>query len=180
MASLLVVGLDIATSCGVTLGRPSESPKCFTWNLRDGGKGRPQRLAYLWDCCDAFFTTYQPDMLFYEAGMNLHVAARIGTSDDTFAFLRGAIGVVEACAVKARIPFIKSIEVQEARRHLLGRGKLSAGEGKALVYKRCVALRWPVTNEDESDACAIWSLGCGEANPLTSHLTTPLFSGAPR
>jgi hypothetical protein len=112
--------------------------------------------------------------------MNLHVAARIGTSDDTFAFLRGAIGIVEAVAIKTKIPYIKAIDVQEARRHLLGRGKLSAGEGKKLVFDRCRALRWPVTNMDESDSCAIWSLGCGEANPLSSAMVTPLFSGAPR
>jgi len=172
--------MDIATTTGVAYGRPNGNPTMLTWDLRKGGKSRPYRLAELADRCFEFFGKVQPDMLFYEQGMNLHVAARIGTGDDTFAMLRGAIAIVEAVAVKAKIPYIKAIDVQEARRHLLGRGKLSAGEGKKLVFDRCRALRWTATNEDESDACAIWSLGCGEANPLSSAMVMPLFSGAPR
>jgi len=178
--SPLVVGLDIATDCGVAYGRPSDCPKCLSWDLREGGKGRSRRLAQLWDYLHDFCNVHSPDMLFYEAGMGLQTALGIGTSEETFAFLRGAIGVVEACAIKAKIPYIKSIGVQDARKHLLGAGRLPKGEGKKLVFDRCRALRWPVTNEDESDACAIWSLGCGEANPLSSAMVTPLFSGAPR
>jgi hypothetical protein len=176
----LILGMDIATSCGLAWGRPDERPKTMTWDLREGGKGRPKRLAHLANQCRDFFCSTQPDVLFYEAGMTLGVAQRIGTSDETFSFLRGAIGVVEASAVLAHIPFIEAVDVQEARKHLLGSGRLPKGEGKRLVFDRCKALRWPVANDDESDACAIWSLGCGKMNPITAHLTTPLFSGAPR
>lgn len=176
----LVVGMDIATSTGVAYGCPSGTPMLMTWNLREGGKTRPQRLGYLGDKCFDFFTNLRPDMLFYEQGLSLAAAAKIGTSEETFALLRGGIGVVEAVAAKAKIPIIRAVDVKEARRHLLGPGRIPKGEGKNLVFDRCRALRWMVANDDESDAAAIWSLGCGEANPLASVGVTPLFSGAMR
>lgn len=91
--------------------------------------------------------------------------------------LRGAIGVVEAVAAKSRIPLIEGVSVQDARKHLIGRGRIPKGEGKKLVHDRCRVLGWTVANNDESDACAIWSYGCAKANPRAAHLTTPLFAG---
>jgi len=178
--SPLVVGLDIATSTGVAYGRANGNPDVRTWDLRKSGKSRPYRLAFLADLCFEFFGSFNVDMLFYEQGLTLAAAYEIGTSEETFAMLRGAIGVVEAVAAKCKIPIIRPVKVMDARKHLLGAGRIPKGEGKKLVFDRCRALRWPVTNEDESDAAAIWSLGCGEANPLSSAMVTPLFSGAPR
>jgi len=181
MASPLVVGMDIATTTGVAYGRPDVGNPCVaTWNLRNAGKSRPHRLAELADRCFVFFGQFPPDMLFYEQGLSLAAGMEIGMKEETFAMLRGAIGVVEAVAAKCKIPIIKAVSVQDARRHLLGAGRIPKGEGKKLVFDRCRALRWPVTNEDESDAAAIWSLGCGEANPLSSVMVTPLFSRATR
>lgn len=174
----LVIGMDIATTTGIAHGRADGRPTTLTWNLREGGKTRPQRLGLLGDLCFDLFTKLKPDMLFYEQGMSMQAALSIGTSDETFCFLRGAIGVVEAVAAKCLIPTIRSVGVQEARKHLLGRGKIPKGEGKQLVFDRCKVLRWPVSNLDESDGCAIWSFGCGEANPMASIAVTPLFSGA--
>ena len=179
MVSPIVVGMDIATTTGVAYGRANGNPDVRTWDLRKGGKSRPYRIAELADRCFEFFGKVQPDMLFYEQGLTLAAAYEIGTSEETFALLRGAIGVVEAVAAKCRIPIIRPVKVMDARRHLLGAGRIPKGEGKKLVFDRCRALRWPVTNMDESDSCAIWSLGCGDANPLSSAMMTPLFSGAP-
>lgn len=127
--------------------------------------------------CERYFATYRVDALFYERGLSLAAAMEIGMSDDTMALLRGAIGVVEACAARAGIPRIEAVGVQEARRHLLGSGRIPKGQGKKLVRERCHVLGWPTANEDESDAAAIWSLGCGLMSPMTAHLNTPLFAG---
>ncbi len=178
--SPLIVGMDIATTTGVAYGSAIGKPSMRTWDLRKGGKSRPHRLALLAEFCFDFFGSFNVDMLFYEQGLSLAAGMEIGMKEETFAMLRGAIGVVEAVAAKCKIPIIKAVSVQDARRHLLGAGRIPKGEGKKLVFDRCRALRWPVTNEDESDAAAIWSLGCGEANPLSSAMVTPLFSGAPR
>lgn len=127
--------------------------------------------------CDRYFSENQVDMLFYEKGLSLGAAFEIGMQEETVALLRGAIGVVEACASKAKIPIIRGVSVQEARKHLVGRGQIPKGQGKSIVRERCRVLGWQVANDDESDACAIWSWGCGQANPLSSVHVTPLFGG---
>jgi hypothetical protein len=173
---MFVAGMDIATSCGVADGMPGRRPRCFTWSLAKA-VGRPARLAMLMAYCDRYFAENCVDALFYEAGMSLAVAMRVGANDDTFAMLRGAIGVVEACASKARIPHIKAVNVQDARKHFVGRRSFPKGESKSMVFRHCRTLRWTVANQDESDAAAIWSMGCAEINPRVAHLVMPLFVG---
>jgi hypothetical protein len=94
------------------------------------------------------------------------------------ALLRGAIGVIEASAAKARIPHIQDVGVQEARRYLLGPGRIPKGQGKALVRERCRVLGWKVSdaNDDEADAACIWAFGCGQMSPSMAVYSTPLFS----
>ena len=174
----LIVGLDIATSCGGADGEPGQIPRLWTWNLREAGEGRPARLAMLAAYWSRYLDENKPSAVFYEAGMTLRVALKVGTTDEVFAMLRGAIGIVEACAYRARVPVIRSIEVQKARRHFIGGGFIPRNEGKNAVWKRCKMLKWPATNLDESDAAAIWALGCALSNPRTAHLTSPLFGGA--
>ena len=173
----LIAGFDIATSCGCADGAPGGKPRVWTWKLSDYGKARTDKLSALMRYCERYFASYRVDALFYERGLSLAAAMEIGMSDDTMALLRGAIGVVEACAARAGVPRIEAVGVQEARRHLLGSGRIPKGQGKQLVRERCRVLGWHTANEDESDACAIWSLGCGLMNPMAAHLSTPLFAG---
>jgi hypothetical protein len=173
--SLLVAAFDIATSTGCADGQSGGRPRCWTWSLKRSGT-RSAKLALLRDYADRYFAENRPDAVFYERGLGIAAAMEIGMSDDTMALLRGAIGVVEASAAKARIPHIHAVGVQEARRYLLGPGRIPRGEGKALVRERCRVLGWAAANDDESDAACIWALGCGQMSPAMAAYTTPLFS----
>lgn len=178
MTRLFVAGFDIATSTGCADGfTTSNRPRCWTWDLRAAGKFRPAKLALLRDFCDRYFAENPVDLFFYEQGLRTAAAAEIGMTEATVALLRGAIGVVEACASKARIPHIQGIDVQDARKHLTGQRTFPKGEAKDTVYRWCKTLGWEPTNVDESDACAIWSYGCGTANPMAAMSVTPLFAG---
>src|SRR4029077_16738420 len=117
------------------------------------------------DYTDRYLDENKPDAVFYERGLGLAAAMEIGMSDDTRALLRGAIGVVESCAAAARIRRIEAIGVQDARRHLLGAGRIPKREGKKLVFDRCNMLGWAPQNKDESDALALWSLACAKMSP---------------
>jgi hypothetical protein len=172
---MLVAAFDIATSTGCADGPTNGRPRCWTWSLKRP-IGRPAKLALLRDYTDRYFAENRPDAVFYERGLSLAVAMEIGMSDDTMALLRGAIGVVEASAAKAVIPHIQDVGVQEARRYLLGPGRIPKGEGKALVQERCRVLGWEAVNDDESDALAIWAFGCGQMSPAMAAMTTPLFA----
>jgi hypothetical protein len=175
-----VLGLDLATNTGCADGFPGGTPRCFTWRLGLGADDRPAKLANLLRYFERYLRDCRPDAVFYERGLAVAVASRIGVNEETVGLLRGAIGIVEAVAFRAGIPRIEAVGVQEARRYLLGRGRQGAGEGKDAVWRMCRTLGWPVTNNDEADACAIWAHGCGLLNPRVAHLTTPLFSGRPR
>jgi len=187
---LFICGMDIATSCGCADGSPDDRrPRAFTWDLREAGKDRPARLAMLMDYCDRYFRENQVDALFYEKGLPIaalfasvakggaQAAFRMGATDETIGFLRGAIGVVEACAHRARVPRIEGVGVQQARHALLGYSP-KRGEGKDEVSERCRILGWAHKNQDESDALAIWSMGVGLMSPLSNYKSTPLFGAA--
>lgn len=143
--------------------------------MRKVGTERPARLAMLTAYWSRYLEENRPGAVFYEAGMTMTAAMKVGTNDDTFALLRGAIGVVEATAYRHRVPVIQAVGVNEARRHLTSRGTFPKGKGKEIAFQHCKMLGWPATNLDESDACAIWSYGCALSNPRTAHLTTELF-----
>lgn len=173
---MMVAAFDIATSTGCADGPTNGRPRCWTWSMKRPA-GRPAKLALLRDYADRYFAENRPDAVFYERGLGIAAAMEIGMSDDTMALLRGAIGIIEASAAKACIPHIQAVGVQEARRYLLGPGRIPRGQGKALVFERCKSLGCNVTNNDESDAAAIWYLGCGLLSPGSAHLIQPLFAG---
>lgn len=186
--ALLVAAFDIATLTGCADGRSGGRPRPWSWNLADAGKSRPVRFAMLRDYADRYFAECRPDCVFYEKGlpiaalfaqvgkMGMQAAFRMGATDETIGFLRGAIGIIEASAAKAKIPHIEGLDVQVARRYLTGPGRLPKGEGKDIVFDWCRRLGWNPANTDESDAMAIWSMGCGQMSPAMAAMTTPLFS----
>jgi hypothetical protein len=185
---MLIAAFDIATVTGAADGDPKGKPRCWHWNLKEAGDSRPLKLAMLRDYTDRYLAENKPDAVFYEEGLPLgalfatvakhgvQAAFRLGATDETLGFLRGAIGVVESCAAAARIRRIEAIGVQDARRHLLGAGRIPKGEGKKLVFDRCKMLGWAPKNNDESDALALWSLACAKMSPAMAAFTTPLFA----
>lgn len=188
--SLLIAGFDLATLTGAADGRTSGKPRSWSWDLKRAGKGRPARLAMLRGYLDRYFAEERPDCVFYERGLpiaalfaqvekfGMQTAFRMGATDETIGFLRGAIGVLESCAAAAKVPHIDGLDVQAARRHLTGMGKFPKGEGKDIVFDWCRRLGWNPANTDESDALAIWSLGCGQMSPASAAMQTPLFAGS--
>jgi hypothetical protein len=188
MMPLLIAAFDIATFNGCADGRAGGRPRSWSWDLAKAGKERPGRLAMLRDYADRYFAEARPDAVFYEKPlpiaalfaqvqkMGFQASFRMGATDETIGMLRGAIGVIEASAAKAKVPYIDGLDVQAARRSLTGLGKFPKGEGKDIVFDWCRRLGWNPANTDESDAMAIWSLGCGKMSPLSAHATTPLFA----
>ena len=186
--SLLVAAFDVATMTGCADGHTGGRPRSWSWDLSRAGNARPARFAMLRDYADRYLTENRPDCVFYERGLpmgalfaqveklGVQASFRMGASDETIGFLRGAIGVLEASAAKAKIPHIEGLDVQAARRYLTGVGKFPKGEGKETVFQWCQRLGWDPANMDESDALAIWAMGCGQMSPAMAAYTTPLFS----
>lgn len=177
-----VAAFDVATRCGVCLGRVGGKPVTETWDMREGGPSRSRRLLWFSDRCDAFFREHSIDCLRYEAPLEIAVASRIGASEETLLLLRGAIGVLECCGARANIKDIQAFDVKDAREHLVGRRtfpKDSRGRStaKGEVMRMAKVLGVVCQDENASDAFAGWSHACALLNPRIAHLVTPLFAG---
>jgi len=173
---LAVAAFDLATSTGVCWGTVGAKPQVMTLDMRAGGPGRAARLAWFFETLTDFFAANKIDIVRYEEPMAIAVANRVGASDDTITMLRGAVAILEICAVRAKIFDTQSFTVHQARRHVLG-PRPPKGEGKAMVMKMARTLGVDVEDDNQSDAWALWTLACGHANPRIAHLVTPLFAG---
>lgn len=176
-ADRLIAAFDVATATGCADGRPADGkPRFWTWDLSDAGDARPQRLALLRRFCDSYFEQQrnerrQVDEVVYELPLGIGTIARMmaarqfNTSEDVLLMLRGAIGVLEGCAAHAGVPIIRGMDIKDARKHLTGQRTFPSGDAKDATTRGCRALGWRVENDNEADACALWSLACGQANP---------------
>jgi hypothetical protein len=182
----LIAAFDVATNTGVCDGVAGGIPRLWTWVLSDAGDGRPRRLAYLRAYLDSYFKENAVGRVFYEkpmpiaAQVNAKPGSGFGASEDQLAFLRGSLGVLEACAAMAGIHVIEGVSVQDARKHFCGqrtfaRGADGKSQAKDAVLRMCAILKIPAANDHEADAAAIWSYGCAISNPRTAHLHSPLF-----
>ncbi len=172
----VICSLDLGTSTGVALGFANEiKPKLMTWNLREAGKGRPVRFLFLFHQLERLFAENRIDVLAVEQPMEIAVAYRVGATEEVIQFLRGAFGVVELQAARAGIEDIRAFDVNDARRHLLGRGRIPKGEGKQYVMKALGTLGIRAQNNNESDAACGFLYVSALVNPRLAHLSSPLF-----
>jgi hypothetical protein len=167
-----IAAFDLATTTGACDGAPGTVPRAWTWALPKYGTTREQRFGLLLAYADRYFAESRPEAVFYEAPMRL---IQKGRGEAPVAVLRGLIAILTASAARAGIKRIQAVDVQQARRALLGHSP-AAGDGKQLVFDRCRLLGWAPANLDESDAMCIWSLGCAMVNPRIAHISTPLFA----
>jgi hypothetical protein len=180
-----VAAFDLATSVGCADGSTDTSkPRLWTWALTDAGDGRARRLAFLRRFLDAYFAETKVDVVVYEKPLGIAIIAAMmakgqyRTSEDVLSMLRGAIGVLEACAAYAGVPEIRSIDVKDARQHLVGQRTFRHDDAKAMTMRACQALGWEPANYDESDAAALWSLAVGQHNPRMAAATRAVHMAA--
>ena len=86
-------------------------------------------------------------------------------------------GALRAAAHRAGCR-VHLISVQSARAHFIGHGRLPRDEAKAAVQARCKALGWPFADDNQADACAVWSLAMARIYPKWAPQTGPLFAAA--
>jgi hypothetical protein len=177
---MIIAAFDVATSTGVCVGELGGKPSFLTWNLRAGGASRPMRLLYFMRSLRDFFDVWPEASVVYEAPQTMATMNRIGTADSTIAFLRGAIGVLEAtCAERGRP--VEAIPVQDARGSILGwrtnprpKGKKKS-DTKARVFREVQYHGVYPKTEDEADAAVLWLYACARLNPRIALQMTPLF-----
>lgn len=177
-----IAAFDIATATGGCSGLPGSKPLVWTWFLDDAGKDRPRKLCYFRRLLDTYFDSVDLEAVYYEQPVNLRAMLRIGATDDTIALLRGAVGVLESCAVHAGIQTVEAVSVQNARGILTGQRTFPRVNGKStakdVITRTARTMGVEVVTDHEADAYAVWWYACAKHNPRIAHLSQPLFAKA--
>lgn len=175
-----IAAFDIATATGGCDGVPGLKPRVWTWFLDDAGKPRAFKLCYFRRLLDQYFGSMKVDAVYYEQPINIRTLMRIGATDETIALLRGAVGVIESCAVHAGIQSVSAVSVQDAREALTGQRTFKRVKGKSTakdaIVKTATTMGVDVATEHEADAYAVWWYACAKFNPQLAHLSQPLFA----
>jgi hypothetical protein len=172
-----ILALDIATRCGFCRGAPGDAP-AEIGSVRFGGIDASNNAVF----ANALKWTSKllepeprPTMLILEA--MLPPTAKLGnTSADVRDRLAGLHGVIRAVAHLRGIYNIAEHSVSDIRRHFLGTHLLKRAQAKQETVERCRQLGWNVEDDNQADACALWSLGASLIRPELSLRLSPLFN----
>jgi hypothetical protein len=180
-AGPFIAAFDVATATGVCDGACGGTPRVFTWYLDDAGKERARKLCYFRRLLDKYFAeNHAIEAVYYEAPVNIRAMMRIGATDETIALLRGAVGVLESCAVHAGIQCVEPVPVQNARDALTGQRTFKRVNGKSTAKDAIIGtaktMGVKVENEHEADSFAVWWYACALHNPRIAHVSQPLFA----
>lgn len=156
-----IVALDVATRCGVAVGRPQAAPRAWSEHL---GETDDARFAQALRLTDRLIREHRPEVVVVEAAIGGEKASHL---------LIGLVACVRG-ACTARGVEVESANIGAARKHFIGQHITSASTAfrhlrsqsarkaaarkaaKEAVMNRCRALGWPVRNDDEADAVALW------------------------
>ena len=161
-----ILALDLATRTGWARGRPGETPT-FGRVLLHGDA--PQRYREL----RAWLTPQLNDVdrvIYESAAVPMLMMGR--TNTDAIRFLIGCCEHVEELC--HGVVDLYEARVSAVRVHFIGRN-MKREAAKARTRERCVGLGWAVTNDDEADACALWSYAVCMARPDLAHTHSPLW-----
>jgi len=90
--------------------------------------------------------------------------------------LAGLHGVIRAAARRRGIGEISDVGVGDVRQHFIGTRSLKRDEAKKAVIDQCLLLDWRINNDNEADACAIWSFAVSLIDPKQALRVSPLFN----
>jgi hypothetical protein len=170
-----VLAIDLATATGWARGSVGEVPRfasiIFAKDKKDNNAVFAGALRWIM----GEVRNNPPDVLMMEA--LLPPSAMINhTSRAVRDRLAGLHGIVRAVAKDAGVDEIATASVGDVRNHFIGTRMLQREPAKRAVIERCRALEWQVKNDNEGDACAIWSFACSILDPRQALLVSPLFN----
>jgi len=151
----VVLALDLALSCGWSVGGVSDAAPIFgTWKLPPYDMGHGRTFASYENELLAAFEKYQPAHVVFEAPFLTSAGAH--TSPEA---MYGGIGLA-AITETACYRWSKHVTQRApstVRKRVLGRGRFaSRQEAKAAVMAWCLNKGWLVQTTDEADAALVW------------------------
>jgi hypothetical protein len=153
---------------------PPPKSGSFRFGNRDASEAAVFGHAVKW-AADVLGAEPRPDALIIEA--MLPAAAKLGnTNKDARDRLAGLQAIIKGVAHRRGIFHIAEYSVGQVRSHFLGEGLLKREKAKRATVQRCWALGWQVGDDNEADACALWSFAASLVEPKLALRLSPLFN----
>lgn len=171
-----VLAIDLATNTGWCRGLVGSTPQFGSLRF---GKHNSREAAIFADALswlsNLLLPQPRPDLLILEA--LLPPSAWQGQSNTTtFERLSGLQSIMLGVAHLRGIGEISIASVGDVRAHFIGERKLKRKAAKQAVMARCIRLGWEVKNDNQGDACALWSYACALIDPRLALNVVPLFN----
>lgn len=175
-----ILAIDLATKTGWCRGAVGETPEFGSMNF--GWSKTKVREASSSD--DVFASAIDwmselldplPDILILES-MLPPEAMKNKTSRQVRDRLAGLHGIIRGVARRKGVGEITEAAVGDVRAHFINARNLKRDNAKQTTIDRCQSLGWDVANDNEADACALWSYACALIDPVTALSVVPLFN----
>lgn len=166
-----IMALDMGTSLGFCIGDPGQAkPRFGTHKLGRDGATHDERWHHLreWFMDQTAFE--KPWALCVESAMNVAVALRMGNAAASLPYTLGLHAIIREAAIARGIAIVRTVDVDDHRKHFLGRSRFSGGtrEAKRAAIARCNSLGWNVPDDNAADACSVWDYACAIWVPKTA------------
>jgi hypothetical protein len=167
-----LLALDLASVTGWATGAPGEVPKFGTIRFARQGAPHPAIYRALRSWLNGWINAKSIQMVVYEsAAMPTMMLGR--SNARTIRLLTGLCEHVEELCYE-RIE-LREASTSQVRSHFIGTNRNKRTLAKELTIERCREMGWPVEDDNQADACALWSLMVCILRPDVAPLHSPLL-----
>lgn len=147
----VIIGLDLATTTGVAVGRAGEVPMCETKFLGEAGKSQAARFSQMLRLTKSLIEEHRPDLIAIEKPISAGPVGKEARVQMAFGLRGNVLAMANIMGVRC-----KEYAVQDVRQHFIGERNLPRAVAKEHVMARCGLIGWSVDNDNEGDAAAVW------------------------
>lgn len=170
-----VLTLDLARRTGWALGDVgSKQPRSGSVSFGTDESSHEATFGNALTWANEKFPEFAPTLIVWESPLAPSFK-RGETNIGTTAILFGLPAIIGAVAYLLKIT-ARQASVQDVRKFFLGSNP-KRGAAKHLTMMQCRAHGWTVEDDNEADACALWSYTCSILDPKLAPRTSPLFHG---
>ncbi|RRY08851.1 hypothetical protein [Brucella anthropi] len=173
-----ILALDIATNLGWCEGEPGSEPRFGNVRLAPDGSSQAAVFGGMIGFIGTRLQAFKPRTIVFEAPELFRLRSGRATRE-TIEVLFGLPAVMQGVAHRMGVYDVQEATTNDVRGYFIGQRNLKREVAKREVVAECHRRGWDVKNDDEGDACAIWSYMCAVKVPelRTSGAKTPLFGG---
>jgi hypothetical protein len=165
--------MDLATTTGFAVGEPGACPASGFIRFASPGASHEAIFASAYAWMREKIDQHHPQIVVWESPMPTSFN-RGSTNTNTTTLLYGLPAVIGMTAYLQGVYDIRKATTRDVRMHFIGqnpRGHI----GKKLVIQQCRVMGWPVCDNNEADALALFSYMCSLLRSELAIRATPLF-----